>query len=185
MYKCGIRGSQMTFEVLLKRISPKLKGIAYKLNGHYPFFNDQDLFQEALLRLWQEFRAGKLEDKTDSYILQGCYFYLKNYIRKINSRSRAVSLEDFIGNEEDLKLEETLLLQDCPPQDYFDYLNSKLLAETIYNNGFTEREKNILKLYAEGLTTRQIGSRIGISHVRVVKLMSRIREKSKIYLDNF
>ncbi len=175
----------MTFEVLLKRISPKLKGIAYKLNGRYSFFNDQDLFQEALLHLWQEFGAGKLEDKTDSYILQGCYFHLKNYIRKTNTRSKVVSLQAFIDNEEDLKLEETLLLQDCDPQDYFDSLNSKLLVETIHNNGFTEREKNILTLYAEGLTTREIGSRLGVSHVRVVKLMSRIREKSKIYLDNF
>ena len=72
----------MSYPDLLKRLSPRLKGITHKLNGKFTFFNEEDLFQEAAVRLWQEFELGRLAGKTDSYILQGCYFHLKNYIRK-------------------------------------------------------------------------------------------------------
>ena len=60
----------MSFEELLEKITPTLKRITYRLNGHFSFFNDEDLFQEALMHLWVEFQQGKLNDKTDSYILQ-------------------------------------------------------------------------------------------------------------------
>lgn len=172
----------MHFEDLLKRISPTLKRITYKLNGHFYFFNDEDLYQEALVHLWQDFQAGILEDKTDSYILQGCYFHLKNFIRKQKTKVRVISLETII-DEEGTCLEETLLLQDESYRDYQDYLNNKFLVQTIRNNGLTSREKNILSLCLCGLTTREIGSRLGISHVRVVKLMHRIRDKCRKYRD--
>lgn len=173
----------MYFEGLLERISPKLKGITYNLNKGNSSFDREDLFQEALVHLWQDFCGRKLEDKTDSYILQGCYFYLKNHIRKAGKGNRLVSLQNFIENEDNLTLEETLLLQAQDPQEYLDNLDNKLLAETMRNNGFTEREKDILGFCSEGLTTREIGSKLGISHVRIVKLISGIRKKSQKYLD--
>lgn len=176
-------GADMDFESLLKRISPKLKGITYNLNRGYSSFDKEDLFQEALVHLWRDFNAYKLEDKTDSYILQGCYYYLKNYIRKIDKSGRLVSLQRFIDNEDNLTLEDALLLQAQDPQEYFYDLNNKLLADTLYNNGFTEREKHILLFCSQGLTTRQMGEKLGISHVRVVKLISEIRNKAKQYLD--
>lgn len=173
----------MTFEELVKKITPKLKGITHKLNGRFTFFNYEDLFQEALINLWQDFRDGALGDKTDSYILQGCYFHLKNYIRMQKLRTPLVSLEVAAGNEEGLNLKDTLWLQDERSKYYFDYLNDKLLAEAIHNNGFNKREKAALTFYAEGLTTRDIGKRLGVSHVMVVKLIARIRSKCRKYLD--
>ena len=74
-------------------------------------------------------------------------------------------------------------MQDERSQYYFEHLNDKLLADAIHNNGFTKREKTLLIFCAEGLTTRDIGKRLGVSHVMVVKLMSRIRAKCKKYLD--
>lgn len=168
-----------TFEILVKRISPTLKRITYRLNGHFSFFNDEDLFQEALIHLWQDFRKGKLQDKTDSYILQGCYFHLKNYLRKTKVKAKVVSLETIV-NEEGANLEEILFLEN-EDRKYLDYLNDKLLTEAIRNNGLTQREKEILSFSAEGLTTREIGRRLGISHVRVVKLMVSIRNKCRKY----
>ncbi|MCX5704439.1 MAG: hypothetical protein NT066_08150 [Candidatus Omnitrophica bacterium] len=101
----------MSFEILLKRISPTLKRIAYRLNGHFSFFNDEDLYQEALIHLWLDFKEGKLSDKTDSYILQGCYFYLKNYIRKNYDKANLISLEKQNNQEcEDFDLENVLSL---------------------------------------------------------------------------
>ena len=173
----------MSFEELVKRISPILKRITYKLNGHFSFFNDEDLFQEALVFLWDSFKKGKLDDKTDSYILQGCYFYLKNYLRKVGKRVRSVSI--YAKKEEDTSFEETLLLDDGCTQKFLDYLDSKLLIEAILNNGLTKREKDVFSLCAEGLTTREIGKRLGISHVRVVKLRSNIKRKSKYLLNKF
>lgn len=176
------RGKDMSFAELLKRISPTLKRITYKLNGHFSFFNDEDLFQEALLHLWQDYKCAKLNDKTDSYILQGCYFHLKNYIRCINDKVKLISIETSKRNEEEGNQDEFLWLRDQKADDFFEDLNSRLLCETIQNNGLTEREKEVLRFYSQGLTVRNIGKRLGISHVRVVKLTQRIREKCSKYL---
>jgi len=170
----------MHFEELVNRISPKLKGITYRLNSRSTFFNDEDLFQEALIHLWHDFGDGKLADKTDSYILQGCYFYLKNYLRKQNSRYRLVSLEQAI-DDEDTAFED--FLADENAASLFDQLNAKMVTEAIRNNGLTTKEKDILFLYADGLTTREIGARFGVSHVSIVKAMNMIRHKCKKHID--
>jgi RNA polymerase sigma factor (sigma-70 family) len=172
----------MDFNLLLKRISPILKRIIFRLNSRFTFFNEEDLYQEAVIHLWQDCNNGKLSDKTDSYVLQGCYFHLKNYIRKNRVKVRCVSIEEQV-DEEGLNYREYLSFQDTAGREYLDNLHNKLLAETIRNNGLTSREKEILSFYAQGLASREIGKRLGVSHVRVVKLMSRIREKCKKYLD--
>ena len=174
----------MDFLELVKRISPKLKGITYRLNGHYSFFNIEDLYQEALLHLWEDFKGGLLKNKTNSYILQGCYFYLKNYIRTNFKRVHLVSLESKNQAKEDVVLED-VIPGDFNKSSYLDYLHDKLLAEVIQNNGLLPREKEILRFYAQGLTTRVIGERLGVSHVSVVKATRRIRQKCLRYLDKF
>jgi RNA polymerase sigma factor (sigma-70 family) len=171
----------MTYEGLLERISPKLKGITHRLNGCFTYFNEEDLYQEALLHLWQDFQAGKLADKTDSYILQGCYFHLKNYLRKVRTKVNIVSIETLVEGE-DFDLGQVLSKDDSG--SYSDSLDNKLFYEIIRNNGLTKREKDVLSFYAEGLTVRQIGLRLGISHVRVVKLMARIKDKYRKYRDD-
>lgn len=178
-----MQNQNKSFETIIKRISPTLKRITYKLNGHFTFFNEEDLFQESMVHLWEDFNAGKLDDKTDSYILQGCYFHLKNYIRIVKPWIRQVSIEALV-NDEETALKDTLCLQDEGSKRYFGLLNDKLLAETIQNNGLTRKEKHILLLCAGGRTTREIGAELGISHVMVVKQMARIREKCRKYLDN-
>ena len=72
----------MDFDIILQRIKPKLRAITKKLDGKYTSFDDEDLYQETTLHLWQQCKDKTIENKTDSYILQGCYFYLKNYIRR-------------------------------------------------------------------------------------------------------
>ncbi len=173
----------MEFEVLAKKLSPTVKRIAYKLNGRYRSFSHDDLYQEAFLHLWNDFKAGKLEDKTDSYVLQGCYFHLKNYIRKVNEKPNVISLDMAVGDEEDTSLVEVLYSKLGVQEDCRKFLHTKFLVEAIQNNGFSPREKRILMFLKDGLTTRDIGNRIGLSHVSVVKAVKKIREKAKRHLD--
>jgi len=168
----------MNFEELHKKLSPTIKRIAWKLNGHYR----SDLYQEATVHLWTNFLRGKLCDKTDSYILQGCYFHLKNYIRKVNERSNIISIDSALTLNEESTIED-ILGKYWSSDDCRDGLHNKLLAESIKNNGFNPKEKRLLEYFGQGMTTRDIGKRLGVSHVSVVKLMRKIRIKARKHLD--
>ncbi len=172
----------MDFSALVKRLSPKLKGIAHKLNYRFTFFNDEDLFQEALVHLWKENSGGKLEGYTDSYILQGCYFYLQNYIRSVKDKFVSFSLD--AGEAQDPEHSESYFeLKDERSGDYFKSLNDEMIVEAIRNNGLTGREKDLLPLFSEGLTMRQIGKKFGVSHVAILKMREVIRKKCLKHLD--
>lgn len=172
----------MSFEELHHKLSPIIKRIAYKLNGHYRSFNHDDLYQEATIHLWSDFLKGKLSDKTDSYILQGCYFHLKNYIRKVNERSNIISIDAALSANGEATVEDILgKYWACP--DCREELHNKFLAQSIRDNGFNPREKRLLTYFSRGLTTRDIGKRLGISHVSVVKIMQKIRDNSQKHLD--
>jgi len=172
----------MSFEELVKKISPVLKRITYKLSRHLGHFSNDDLLQEALLHLWLDFQKGKLKDKTDSYILQGCYFHLKNYMRVNVEKVSLVRLSGLANDQgEEVDLDSILPLESGEP--LFENLHCKMLVEQIMNNGLTLREKEVFALSLEGLTTREIGARIGVSHVMVVKLKSSMREKCYKHLD--
>jgi RNA polymerase sigma factor (sigma-70 family) len=167
----------MSFEELTERISPKLKGIVYKIYRTAPAFSAEDLYQEAVLNLFADYKNSKLSDKTDSYILQSCYFYLKNYIRSSNDKTAMMSLNAPI-NEEGTELQEVLLLEEEPSAEHG--LDMDTLMEQVFNNKLSRKEKEILFFYIQGWTTREIGERVGISHVSVLKLENRIREKCRM-----
>ena len=173
----------MSFEELHHKLSPTIKRIAYKLNGHYRSFSHDDLYQEATIHLWNNFLKGTIRDKTDSYILQGCYFHLKNYIRKVNERPNIISIDAALNRDEESTVEDILgQYWACP--DCREQLHNKFLAQSIQNNGSNPRERILLTYISQGLTTRDIGKRMGISHVSVVKLMRKARVKARKHLDN-
>ena len=172
----------MSFEELHQKLSPTIKRIAYRLNGHYRSFNHDDLYQEATIHLWSNFLKGKLSDKTDSYILQGCYFHLKNYIRKVNERSSVISIDSALSTNDEATVEDVLGQYWASP-DCREQLHNQFLVQSIQDNGFNHREKRLLTYFSQGFTTRDIGKHMGISHVSVVKLMQKIRIKAKKHLD--
>jgi len=161
------------FDEMMKKLSPTLRGIAHRMNGHFTFFSDDDLYQEALAHLWVSFGKGSLKDKTDSYILQGCYFYLKNYLRTTLDKAKLVSLSELIDGQ-DVSIEESLAAKDVHP---YDDIDAGLLAENAAIKDLDAKERKVLKYSLDGLTVREIGDRLGVSHVMVVKIRSKMKKK--------
>jgi len=166
----------MRFEELLNRIAPKLKGIAYKLHRSSCLLDEDDLYQEAVSHLWGGYQDGKLNDKTDSYVLQGCYFYLQNYIRVAQEKASLISANTPV-NEGGVELEDVLPAEEESATD--EGPNIDTLMEKIFKYGLSRKEKEVAFFYLQGWTTRKIGERLGMSHVSVLKLENKIREKCK------
>jgi len=163
----------MDFEGVVRRLSPTLKRITKKLNGHHSFFDDDDLYQEALSHLWVAHNKGSIDDKTDSYILQGCYYHLKNYLRKVREHGIFFSLNNPVG-EEGICIEDFLISENIKT---LDYIEGKLEVESLEEKCLSNRECEVLSCFLEGMSMREIGSRLGISHVMVLKIKNKIRDK--------
>ncbi|MCM8761121.1 MAG: sigma-70 family RNA polymerase sigma factor [Candidatus Omnitrophica bacterium] len=161
------------FEDMMKRLSPKLRAIAHRMNGHFTFFGDEDLYQEAISHLWEVFCKGTLNDKTDSYILQGCYFHLKNYLRTHLDKAHLVSLNT-PTEDQAATLEETLAAESG---NKYNDINADIIKDDILFSRLNKRESEVLRLSMDGFTVRQIGERLGVSHVMVIKIKAGIRKK--------
>lgn len=161
------------FDELMNRLSPTLRRIAHKMNGHRTYFSDDDLAQEAMIHLWNSYREGSIDDKTDSYLLQGAYFHLKNYLRTHLDKVRPESM-DAVMTDGETEFGETIAAETALPSDAID---GEELLDKARSGGLDSREMRVLMLFMDGFTTREIGSRLGISHVMVVKIRKRIRAK--------
>ncbi|MFO1498605.1 MAG: LuxR family transcriptional regulator [Verrucomicrobiota bacterium] len=136
----------------------------------------EDLMQEALIHLWQvqEQNPGQ----TKNWYLQNCRYRLLHYLalgRSVDSPKRRASqvhpseydddaddwLDRFEGSD--------TVLQDVSARDMFSSL-SKVLSP---------REISILQWLAEGLGTREIAKRLGISHPMVIKHRRKIAAFAK------
>lgn len=171
----------MEFEGLMRRVDFKLWGIAKKLDGRYTAFDDNDLHQQALLHLWEKNKEGEFEDKTDSFILQGCFFFLKNHIRKIhktidrNTSSLNTSLDDKGTTLEDL-------LPSISKDKVLGEIEAKLLYEGIYTM-LDNRERVVFSLSLDDISGRQIAKKLGISHVMVGKIKRKIINRCKPFIN--
>ena len=94
-----------------------------------------------------------------------------------------MSLEELLNYGDQENQDCTFLVEDKNCQDNRQVINNQMLADTIMNNGLTGKEKLILAFVRDGLTTREIGAKLGVSHVIVVRRMAEIRQKCQKYLD--
>lgn len=163
----------MDFETLLKKISPILKIIAKSHNGHGFFIDEEDLYQEMCIHLWSNFADGLSGGVNTSYIVKSCEFYILNYLRKAREKARIVSLEEPINEDGDTLKD--ILPDRKEPLDKF--IDKDLTIEAIRNNCLSRREKEIFSLLLKGLTVREAGKELGVSHVMVVKVKNRIIRK--------
>lgn len=163
----------MSFETLYKKVSPRLKKIAHYYNGRGRFIDGDDLYQEMCAHLWNNYGSGIPEDVNESYIVKGCEFHLRNYLRKEREGVTLLSLERPI--DEDGNALRDLLPDTKETPDVM--ANRHLTIETIRNNGFSDKEKEVFLLLLEGYTLREIGGRMKISHVMVSKHKKKILKR--------
>ncbi len=164
----------MSFEELWMKLSPPLWQMTRRFRNHPRFINQEDMMQEVLCHLWERWRKDELTDKTESYILTSCRFHLQNYLRKVQEKITPVSLHAPVDSRG------TTLEELIPDRSFWlEQIDDKVLIEQIRGDGLTKREKEVFELRLQGYTVRQIGERLGISHPRVIKLLSNIRNKWK------
>ena len=168
----------MEFNKIVKKFNPKIRAIARRLDGKYTVFNDDDLYQEAVIYLWGKHNQDELHDKTDSFILQGCFFNMQNYIRTSHKSldRNSVSMNAPI-NKEGNTYED--LLADTDIESVSSNITNRSLMNDVREK-LNERELKVLSYSYNGMTTREIGGLIGVSHVMVGKIMKKIRIKCEI-----
>lgn len=166
----------MEFAELVRQFNSGIKAIANRHRPQCGFVDQDDLAQEALVSLWLQWKDGGLNDKNKSYVLKGCYFQMKNFLRKSLDKVTPLSLDAPI-DEEGTPLEE--VIANGRSEDDSRGLEANSLIDTIRNDGLTVREKEVFEYFLLGFNTRQIGKKLGISHVRVVKIEKNIWAKAR------
>ncbi len=125
------------------------------------------------MHLWNNFKHGLPEGINLTYVIRGCLFHMLNYLRKQRQGACLISLDKPVN-------EEGGTLGDVLPDEHkssHSYVDARITIGDIKNNGFTRREKQVFCLLLCDYTTREIGRKLGISHVRVTKIKNRLVEK--------
>jgi RNA polymerase sigma factor (sigma-70 family) len=124
---------------------------------------EEDLIQEAIIHLW--LRERESPGQSRSWYIQSCRLHLQNFLRKGRSvddgkrrhtRGPVIEMEP----QEDLeaRVDNTIFSFVCARD---------LMAEL--SKWLTPREKTILALAHEGLSLREIGERLNLSHTSVLR----------------
>lgn len=170
----------MSFETLFNRISPRIKRMAKSYKANCSFLDEDDLYQEMCIHLWNNFKEGLPGHINDAYVVRGCNLYLLNVLRKEKEKVQVLSLENPF-NEDGNTLKDVL----PDTREPFDsYIEKKITIEDIKNNGFSRREKKVFTLRLSGFTLREIGKKLGISHVMVLKIEKKFRRKCQKFQSN-
>ncbi|MBU1121926.1 MAG: sigma-70 family RNA polymerase sigma factor [Candidatus Omnitrophica bacterium] len=159
----------MEFNELYNSLSGRLNKLATKMKRTHgaaiSSIDKDDLYQEMVIYLWEKYRKGVPQEFNDSYLVKGCHFHILNYLRKKRNKVSIVSLDNPI-NEDGTTVKDILYNRGESVRAAID---NGITMEQIKNNGFSKREKDVFSLLLEGVTVRAAGSKLGISHVMVVK----------------
>ena len=156
----------MLFNAVLQRISSRLKAIAHKYTGYCMFIDNDDLFQETSLHLWDRYQKGEIAGKNDAYLVQSCKFHILNYLRKNKPGVLLVSMDELMSDDGDT-LKDTI--PDIKAQPIASTVSDEMQVAEIRDSSASDKETTIMKLLEEGHTVREIGKKLGISHVMVIK----------------
>jgi DNA-binding CsgD family transcriptional regulator len=97
----------------------------------------------------------------------------------ISDKFTPVSLDSVVHDNEETKLESVVNTQKEKQnvKSIDKTVDAKLVLNSLGKSRLTRREKQVLDLSLKGMTVREIGVKLGVSHVRVIKLKQHIKEK--------
>jgi DNA-directed RNA polymerase specialized sigma24 family protein len=155
----------MLFEV--PSIKEQLAGIVQRVSWD-PSWND-DLMQEALIHLW------RLEEEEPghalSWYLQSCQFRLQHYIatgRSVDSWKRSQQrISFFPPGEEEQEEGEPPLPHYCDSTAASDTSAEEMLC--LLRDCLPKSHLTVLAYLSDGLSSREIGQELGVSHKTVLK----------------
>lgn len=169
----------MKFTETVEKLETKLRRIAGDVTGNKA--DQDDLLQEGWLYLWKN--REKLENKTISYVLKGCYFRFIDYLKQgssIDSKSRenvtVVSLY-YISDEGQTPL---MSIISSGAEDARDVLIARDLEEQIRNR-LNAKLKETCDLLLEGYTIGEIAKELNLTHEAVRLRVKKIRTIAKEY----
>jgi len=162
-----------TFEEIVDEFSARIRYLANRTYIQSQSIGKEDIYQEMLYHLWERWRRSELEDKTDSYIVRSCYFHIKNYLRRFSDKKNIISLNTTIGEGP-----ETLenLIPDTQPL-INQRVDDVLFIQGMKDKELSRRENEVAELLGQGHTLREIGAKLGISHVAVLKIKNKMGKK--------
>ena len=138
-----------------------LRGVVRRLTTERAL--EEDLIQEAIIHLW--LREKEHPGQRQSWYIQSCRLHLQNFLRKGRSvdggkRRHAAGLPIDPATQDDLetRVDDALLSLVCARD---------LVAEL--GKWLTPVEKEILSLAHDGLSLREIGERLNLSHTSVLR----------------
>jgi RNA polymerase sigma factor (sigma-70 family) len=166
----------LLFNAILQRISQNLMNLARKFRGYCLFVDKDDLYQEMSLHLWDRYKKGELAGKTNAYLIQSCKFHIMNYLRKKKDNVLLTSIDEIVSESGETLKDN---LPDTERKPILEDINDDIAIESITKNA-SLKEKKIIDLLYKGFTTREIGDRLGISHVMVVKHKKIIAQRMKL-----
>ena len=162
----------MDFRILLQKITPALRYIARK-HLLYGFYDEEDLYQEMCLFLWQNYANGLPMGINEAYVIKACEFHIRNFLRKGRPKTTILSLEDLISPK-GLTLAEILEDEKTNIESDIDY---RLTVDEIKSLGLNKKERNVISYLLKGHTVRETAKEMGCSHVMVIKHKKNIIKK--------
>ncbi|MDD5084481.1 MAG: sigma-70 family RNA polymerase sigma factor [Candidatus Omnitrophica bacterium] len=162
----------MDFRILLQKVTPALKYIARK-HLLTSLYDEEDLYQEMCLYLWQHYGHGLPIGINESYVIKGCEFHIQNFLRKGRPRVILSSLDELITPEGPTLGD---VLEDKKGDSGLSMAN-RITIDEIKTMGLTDKERSVLSCLLKGYTVREAASQLGISHVMVLKHKKEIIKK--------
>lgn len=168
----------MQFPQVLEKLRPKLTAIASVLTNNRT--EQEDLLQEMQIFLWRN--REKIKNERLSYVLRGCYFFGKDYLKRgksIDSKKRdSVTVISMYSIN---KGEEIVLNIPHGSPDPYDILITEDLKR-IMGEEMGPRLKKTYELLLEGNTLSEIAEKLGLSYEGVRVRVKKIRRRVKDFL---
>jgi len=152
---------------------PTLYTISGKIGKLPQWVDREDVVSQMLFDLWEKWKRGELQNKPTSYIFRNCWFAAQNYRRTSKDKILALSLDKPVDEEGTPLI--TLIEDDS---SFFQTIEIKQSICKLKEK-LTQREKEVFHLQKQEYTTREIAKKLGISHVRVVRIQQNIRKKAR------